>query len=156
MRPKQQQKARHDDLFRARLNQIVNMKHELVVLADKIDWVWLDEQLAGYFPDEGRPAEPVCFMIGMFLLKHTLWDPKMMRIVVVQDLNLRIPHAILAVYVHDKIMLFDNQIAIVANSSKIHHYRPIFSVSETAWWRHTPNSKSRKKTIWRRRRPKRS
>ncbi len=37
MRPKQQQKARHDDLFRARLNQIINMKHELVVLADKID-----------------------------------------------------------------------------------------------------------------------
>ena len=34
MRPKQQAKARHDDLFRARLDQIINMKHELVVLAD--------------------------------------------------------------------------------------------------------------------------
>ena len=33
MRPKQQQKARHDDLFRARLDQIINMKHELVVKA---------------------------------------------------------------------------------------------------------------------------
>ena len=81
MRPKQQQKARHDDLFRARLDQIINMKHELVVLADRIDWVWLDEQLATYFSDEGRPAEPVRFMIGMFILKHTygladeqLWD----------------------------------------------------------------------------------
>ncbi len=81
MRPKQQQKARHDDLFRARLDQIINMRHELVVLADKIDWVWLDGQLAGYFSDEGRPAEPVRFMLGMFLLKHTydlsdeqLWD----------------------------------------------------------------------------------
>ena len=49
MRPKQQQKARHDDLFRARLDQIINMKHELVTLADKIDWAWLDEQLAGCF-----------------------------------------------------------------------------------------------------------
>ena len=81
MRPKQQQKARHDDLFRARLDQIINMKHELVVLADKIDWAWLDEQLADYFSDEGRPAEPVRFMIGMFILKHTygladeeVWD----------------------------------------------------------------------------------
>jgi IS5 family transposase len=81
MRPKQQQKARHDDLFRARLDQIINMKHELVVLADKIDWVWLDEELAGCFSDQGRPAEPVRFMIGMFLLKHTytlsdeqVWD----------------------------------------------------------------------------------
>ena len=67
MRPKQQQKARHDDLFRARLDQIINLKHELVVLADKIDWVWLDAQLAGCFSDEGRPAEPVRFMLGMFL-----------------------------------------------------------------------------------------
>jgi IS5 family transposase len=81
MRPKQQQKARHDDLFRARLDQIINMKHELVVLADKIDWTWLDAELAGCFSDQGRPAEPVRFMIGMFLLKHTydlsdeqVWD----------------------------------------------------------------------------------
>jgi len=71
MRPKQQQKARHDDLFRARLDQIINMKHPLVVLADKIDWAWLDEQLAENFSDQGRPAEPVRFMIGMFMLKHT-------------------------------------------------------------------------------------
>ncbi len=57
------------------------MKHELVVLADKIDWTWLDEKLADCFSDHGRPAEPVRFMIGMFLLKHTyalsdeqVWD----------------------------------------------------------------------------------
>jgi IS5 family transposase len=57
------------------------MKHELVVLAEKIDWAWLDEQTAPYFSDEGRPAEPVRFMLGMFILKHTyglsdeqVWD----------------------------------------------------------------------------------
>ena len=57
------------------------MRHELVVLADKIDWAWLDERLADCFSDQGRPAEPVRFMIGMFLLKHTyalsdeqVWD----------------------------------------------------------------------------------
>ena len=44
MRPKQQRQARHDDLFRARLDQIINMKHELFALADKVDWVWLDEE----------------------------------------------------------------------------------------------------------------
>ena len=71
MRPKQQQKARHDDLFRARLDQIINLKHALVALADKIDWAWLDQQLADCFSDQGRPAEPVRFMLGMFMLKHT-------------------------------------------------------------------------------------
>jgi IS5 family transposase len=57
------------------------MKHELVVLADRIDWAWLDEQLAESFSDQGRPAEPVRFMLGMFMLKHTyglsdeqVWD----------------------------------------------------------------------------------
>jgi len=81
MRPKQQPNARHDDLFRARLDQIINMGHELVVLADKIDWSWLDAELAESFSDRGRPAEPVRFMLGMFLLKHTyglsdeqVWD----------------------------------------------------------------------------------
>lgn len=71
MRPKEQRHSRHGDLFRARLDQIINMKHELVVLADKIDWAWLDAELADCFSDKGRPAEPVRFMIGMFLLKHT-------------------------------------------------------------------------------------
>jgi IS5 family transposase len=71
MRPKQQPKADHDDLFRARLDQIIDMKHALVVLAKRIDWASLDEQLADSFSDHGRPAEPVRFMLGMFLLKHT-------------------------------------------------------------------------------------
>lgn len=71
MRPKKPKTADHDDLFRARLDQIINLKHELVALADKIDWTWLDAQLADCFSEKGRPAEPVRFMIGMFLLKHT-------------------------------------------------------------------------------------
>ncbi len=71
MRPKQQPRARHDDLFRSRLDQIINMKYELVVLAESIDWAWIDDELAGCFAENGRPAEPVRFMIGMFMLKHT-------------------------------------------------------------------------------------
>jgi IS5 family transposase len=81
MRPKQLKKADHDDLFRARLDRIINMRHELAVLADKIDWAWLDAQLAESFSDQDRPAEPVRFMLGMFLLKHSyalsdeqVWD----------------------------------------------------------------------------------
>ena len=71
MRPKQPPKADHDNLFRARLDSIINMRHELVLLEDRIEWHWIDEQLADRFATAGRPAEPVRFMIGMFLLKHT-------------------------------------------------------------------------------------
>jgi IS5 family transposase len=38
MRPKKHIPTGSGDLFRARLDQIINMKHELVTLADKIDW----------------------------------------------------------------------------------------------------------------------
>ena len=38
MRPKKHETTGSGDLFRARLEQIINMKHELVQLAGKIDW----------------------------------------------------------------------------------------------------------------------
>ena len=38
MRPKQHAIMGSGDLFRARLEQIINMKHELVQLAGKLDW----------------------------------------------------------------------------------------------------------------------
>ena len=34
------------DLFRARVDQIINMKHELVQLPGKLDWAWLDSEIA--------------------------------------------------------------------------------------------------------------
>jgi hypothetical protein len=38
MRPKKHETPGSGDLFRARLDQIINMRHELVQLAGKIDW----------------------------------------------------------------------------------------------------------------------
>jgi IS5 family transposase len=46
MRPKQHETTGSNDLFRARLDQIINMNHELVQLAGKIDWGWLDREIA--------------------------------------------------------------------------------------------------------------
>jgi IS5 family transposase len=58
------------DLFRARLDQIINMRHELVKLGAAIDWEWIDGELAGAFAENGRPGVPTRFMIGLLLLKH--------------------------------------------------------------------------------------
>lgn len=63
-----------------------------------------------------------------------------MRIVVLQDLNLRVAHAILAVFVDDRVMIMDNQIKQVVNDRAIRHYRPIFSINEDAWWLHRPGT----------------
>jgi hypothetical protein len=43
--PRQREAAKSDDLFRARLEQIMDMKHELVQLTGKIDWAWIDSQI---------------------------------------------------------------------------------------------------------------
>jgi len=59
-----------DDLFRSRLDQIINLKHELVLLADRIDWAHLDDQLVPFYAHEGRPSIPSRLMIGLHILKH--------------------------------------------------------------------------------------
>ena len=70
MRPKKHENDGSGDLFRARLDQIINMRHELVRLADEIDWDWIDGELADLFSDKGRPGTETRFMIGLLLLKH--------------------------------------------------------------------------------------
>jgi len=59
-----------NDLFRARLEQIINLKHELVALAAKIDWDWLDGEIAPLYSDKGRPGVETRFVLGLLLLKH--------------------------------------------------------------------------------------
>jgi IS5 family transposase len=34
----------------------INMKHELVQLGGKIDWAWIDEEIAPLYSDKGRPG----------------------------------------------------------------------------------------------------
>src|SRR5690349_20528488 len=70
MRPKQHETTGSSDLFRARLEQIINMKHELVLLAFKIDWDWIDGEIAPLYSDKGRPGIETRFVVGMLLLKH--------------------------------------------------------------------------------------
>ena len=70
MRPKKHGTTGSSDLFRARLDQIINMKHELVQLADKIDWDWIDGEIAPLYSDQGRPGIETRFVIGLLLLKH--------------------------------------------------------------------------------------
>src|SRR5450759_942440 len=70
MRPKQHETTGSSDLFRATLEQIINMKHELVQLAGKLDWEWIDGEIAPLYSDQGRPGIATRFVIGLLLLKH--------------------------------------------------------------------------------------
>src|SRR5262245_55808072 len=70
MRPKKHETTGSGDLFRARLEQIINVKHELVQLAGKIEWQWIDSEIAPLYSDKGRPGIETRFVIGLLLLKH--------------------------------------------------------------------------------------
>ncbi len=60
----------------------------------------------------------------------------LMRIVVLQDLNLDAAHAVLVVNQGRRKLVLDNQIETVIDHKVIRHYRPIYSINEEAWWLH--------------------
>jgi transposase, IS5 family len=71
MRPREQSKGQ-DDLFRSRLDQIIDMKHELARLAGQVNWPLLDRKLGDMYTDgPGQPPLPTRLMAGLSILKHT-------------------------------------------------------------------------------------
>ena len=71
MRPKERRDTGQTDLFRARLDEIVDPTHALVKLAATIDWRFLEERFgAAYDDDPGRPPLPTRLMAGLAILKH--------------------------------------------------------------------------------------
>ena len=61
---------RSGDRFRLRLEQIINMRHELVRLAGDINWQWIDPGLADLITGADRPAVSARFVVGLLLLRH--------------------------------------------------------------------------------------
>jgi IS5 family transposase len=72
MRPKDISFAEsHGDLFRSGLEQILNRKHPLYVLANKIDWNRFDKSFGELFVQkQGRPGLPTRLVVGLHYLKH--------------------------------------------------------------------------------------
>ncbi len=50
MRPKERRESGEQDLFRARLEQIIDLEHALVKLAQVIDWRFLEEKFGRSTP----------------------------------------------------------------------------------------------------------
>jgi IS5 family transposase len=75
MRPRERRETSEQDLFRSRLDQIIDMKHPLVKLARAIDWGFLEQTFGAVYTDKpGQPPLPTRLMAGLAILKHTLSD----------------------------------------------------------------------------------
>jgi transposase, IS5 family len=60
-----------DDLFRARLVEMIDMRHELVKLETLIDWDVFEREWTEFFPSHtGRPATLTRLVAGLLYLQH--------------------------------------------------------------------------------------
>lgn len=125
-----------DDKLEA-INQWGN-KHPYIV--DQLNWGMVD-----YWE---TPYELMAFngdcedyaIAKYYSLKAVGVPEEQMRIIIVQDFNLGgIIHAVLGVYDDNDLWILDNQIKQVMRADRIYHYKPIYAVNETSWWRYMPN-----------------
>ena len=71
MRPKTPDDEPTEDLFRLRLEQMIDPRHELVRLAELIDWSRFETEFDALFhPSRGAPAVPTRLIVGLHYLKH--------------------------------------------------------------------------------------
>ncbi len=69
MKPKKPQR-RDADLFRERLDAIIDKEHNLIRLSSLMAWSSFDEAFGKHYRPLGRPAKPTRLMVGLHYLKH--------------------------------------------------------------------------------------
>jgi len=74
----------------------------------------------------------------MLSLKILGFNMSGIRVVVLQDTNLRIAHAVLAVDTKNDTLIMDNQVDDVVSHKYILHYVPVYAVNEKKWWMFLP------------------
>src|SRR5262245_11803539 len=72
MKPRERHETGKQNLFRSRLDQIIDMNHALVKLARAIDWRGLEARFGEVYSEgPGMPPLPTRLMAGLAILKHT-------------------------------------------------------------------------------------
>jgi len=69
MRPKNRFVA--PELFQSRLEQILNLKHPLIMLSAKMDWFYFEKEFGAFYSENcGRSGAPIRLMVGLHYLKN--------------------------------------------------------------------------------------
>lgn len=77
-------------------------------------------------------------IIKMMSLKKLNFNMSDIRLVVLQDTNQRIPHAVLAIDTANDTLIMDNQVDEVISHKYLLHYVPVYAVNENKWWMFLP------------------
>ncbi|PCJ89994.1 MAG: hypothetical protein COA57_00130 [Flavobacteriales bacterium] len=57
-------------MFNPLLTDFIDMKHELVLLAHKIDWKYFEKEFSVYYSKVGQPSMLIRLMVGSLMLKR--------------------------------------------------------------------------------------
>jgi IS5 family transposase len=72
MKPRVNVETGAQDLFRSRLDQIINLKHALVTLSKTVSWSFIEGKCGEVYADgPGMPPLPTRLMAGLSILKYT-------------------------------------------------------------------------------------
>lgn len=71
-------------------------------------------------------------------LRQLGFGPEELRLVVVRDVLRDLAHAVLAVYVDDRVYILDNLTGAVLPQERVTQYVPYYSINETTRWAHVP------------------
>ena len=58
------------ELFRPLLSDFIDLNHELVLLSQKIDWKYFENEFASLYSNIGQPAMSTRLMVGCLILKQ--------------------------------------------------------------------------------------
>lgn len=73
-----------------------------------------------------------------FSLRWLGYGPDKIRLLILQDTNLRVQHAVLLFLTRNDVLVLDNQSQEIVSQKQIHHYVPLYSLNEKEWWLHVP------------------
>ena len=60
-----------EELFKSRLDQMLDPRHPLTRLANAIEWTYFEEEFGSlYAEDKGRPGKPIRLLVGLHYLKN--------------------------------------------------------------------------------------
>ncbi len=59
-----------ENLFRPILKELINPDHELVVLAQRINWQCFEDEFSSIYLHTGQPGIPIRTIVGLMLLKR--------------------------------------------------------------------------------------
>lgn len=65
MQPMKHEVTMSADLFQAQPEQIINLKHKLAQLGGKIDWDFIDGEIAPLYSEKEQPGIKKCFAIEL-------------------------------------------------------------------------------------------